>query len=182
MSWVYERKASSTWTKDKRKGKLSLKEINYLSSSSATHKSAFEGSSLTASLDLFWNWRKSQTLKLFFKIMSCWINVRFEKLLFTLDESSPKQSARRAGLVPWIDAHRRDITGCICDIENGSQLGGVARYARIRTNDSDLKLKIKISRLRRPVGQGNNQCLLSSFHCLFSVHQDVLPAEQFPQR
>lgn len=29
----------------------------------------------------------------------------------TLDGSSPKQSAKRSGLVPSIEAHRRDTTG-----------------------------------------------------------------------
>lgn len=37
--------------------------------------------------------------------------MREKKMLCTLDESSPKQSAKRAGLVPWIDAQRRDTTG-----------------------------------------------------------------------
>lgn len=31
----------------------------------------------------------------------------------TLEESRPRQSAKRSGLVPWIGAHRRDTTGCI---------------------------------------------------------------------
>lgn len=34
-----------------------------------------------------------------------------KKMAHTLDESSPKQSAKRAGLVPSIEAHRRDTTG-----------------------------------------------------------------------
>ena len=49
-------------------------------------------------------WRENKT----------YVATRCQAEWFTLDESSPKQSAKRSGLVPWIEAQSRDTTGWIC--------------------------------------------------------------------